>query len=45
MMYSIDGKYFSGESKMDLDVKLNQLNLAILEIISCLTGKRYEGLI
>ncbi len=25
---SIDGKYFSGESKMDMDVKLNQLNLA-----------------
>ncbi|HEY4936592.1 MAG TPA: hypothetical protein VII44_08425, partial [Puia sp.] len=24
----IDGKYFSGESKMDMDVKLNQLNLA-----------------
>jgi TamB, inner membrane protein subunit of TAM complex len=25
---SIDGKYFSGESKMDMDIKLNQLNLA-----------------
>jgi len=24
----IDGKYFSGESKMDMNVKLNQLNLA-----------------
>ena len=24
----IDGKYFSGESKMDMDVKMNQLNLA-----------------
>ncbi len=24
----IDGKYLSGESKMDMDVKLNQLNLA-----------------
>ena len=25
---AIDGKYFSGESKMDMDIKLNQLNLA-----------------
>ena len=24
----VDGKYFSGESKMDMNVKLNQLNLA-----------------
>ncbi|HEY8735040.1 MAG TPA: translocation/assembly module TamB domain-containing protein, partial [Puia sp.] len=24
----IDGKYFSGESKMDMDIKMNQLNLA-----------------
>jgi TamB, inner membrane protein subunit of TAM complex len=24
----VDGKYFSGESKMDMDIKLNQLNLA-----------------
>jgi translocation and assembly module TamB len=24
----VDGKYYSGESKMDMDVKLNQLNLA-----------------
>jgi TamB, inner membrane protein subunit of TAM complex len=24
----IDGKYFSGESKMDMNIKLNQLNLA-----------------
>jgi hypothetical protein len=25
---ALDGKYFSGESKMDIDVQLNQLNLA-----------------
>ena len=24
----VDGKYFSGESRMDMDIKLNQLNLA-----------------
>ena len=24
----VDGKYFSGESKMDMNVRLNQLNLA-----------------
>jgi hypothetical protein len=30
----IDGKYFSGESKMDLDVKLNQLNLASFKSVA-----------
>jgi hypothetical protein len=40
---SIDGKYFSGESKMDMDVKLNQLNLASFKGIVFTQVRNMQG--
>ena len=40
----VDGKYFSGESKMDMDVKLNQLNLEPFQRSCQIAGKKNEGL-
>jgi TamB, inner membrane protein subunit of TAM complex len=40
---SIDGKYFSGESKMDMDVKLNQLNLASFKGIAATQVRGMTG--
>jgi hypothetical protein len=40
---SIDGKYYSGESKMDLSVKLNQLNLASFKSIVASQIKDMKG--
>ena len=40
---SIDGKYFSGESKMDLAVKLNQLNLVSLKSLAASQIKDMKG--
>ena len=39
----IDGKYFSGESKMDLKVKLNQLNLASFKSLAASQIKDMKG--
>jgi translocation and assembly module TamB len=39
----IDGKYFSGESKMDMDVKLNQLNLASFKGLALTQVKSMQG--
>ena len=38
----VDGKYFSGESKMDMNVKLNQLNLASFKGLASIADQRYE---
>ena len=42
---SIDGKYFSGESKMDMDVKLNQLNLASFKGIAATQVRGMTGFV
>jgi TamB, inner membrane protein subunit of TAM complex len=39
----IDGKYFSGESKMDMDIKLNQLNLASFKGIAGSQVRKMSG--
>ncbi len=39
----IDGKYFSGESKMDMNVKLNQLNLASFKRIALSQVRDMKG--
>ena len=39
----VDGKYFSGESKMDMDVKLNQLNLASFKGIAFSQVRNMSG--
>ncbi|HEY4155026.1 MAG TPA: translocation/assembly module TamB domain-containing protein, partial [Puia sp.] len=39
----VDGKYYSGESKMDLKVKLNQLNLASIKGIAASQVKDMKG--
>ena len=41
---SVDGKYYSGESKMDMDIKLNQLNLASFKGMAIYASKEYAGL-
>ena len=39
----VDGKYYSGESKMDMNVKLNQLNLATFRGIASSQVKDMKG--
>jgi hypothetical protein len=39
----VDGKYFSGESKMDMNVKLNQLNLASFKGVALSQVKSMKG--
>ncbi len=39
----IDGKYFSGESKMDMDLKLNQLNLASFKGMASSQVRKMQG--
>ena len=39
----VDGKYFSGESKMDMNVKLNQLNLASFKSLAISQVKNMKG--
>jgi translocation and assembly module TamB len=39
----IDGKYFTGESKMDMDVKLNQLNLASFKGVALTQVRNMQG--
>src|SRR5579863_5164012 len=39
----VDGKYFSGESKMDMDVKLTQLNLAAFKALAVSQVKKMTG--
>ena len=39
----VDGKYFSGESKMDLNIKLNQLNLASFKSLAASQIKDMKG--
>jgi TamB, inner membrane protein subunit of TAM complex len=39
----IDGKYFTGESKMDIDVKLNQLNLKSFKGVALSQVKNMSG--
>jgi TamB, inner membrane protein subunit of TAM complex len=39
----IDGKYFSGESKMDLDIKMNQLNLASFKGVAVTQVRKLSG--
>jgi TamB, inner membrane protein subunit of TAM complex len=39
----VDGKYFTGESKMDLDIRLNQLNLASFKGLAYSQIKNMQG--
>ena len=39
----VDGKYFSGESKMDMDIKLNQLNLESFRGLVLTQVKKMKG--
>ena len=39
----VDGKYFSGESKMDMNVRLNQLNLASLRGLAFAQVRNMSG--
>ena len=39
----VDGKYFSGESKMDMDIKLNQLNLASFQGLAETQIRKMKG--
>ncbi len=39
----VDGKYFSGESKMDMDIKLNQLNLESFQGLALTQVKKMKG--
>ena len=39
----VDGKYFSGESKMDMDMKLNQLNLASFKGLAVTQVRNMKG--
>ncbi|HEX3767027.1 MAG TPA: translocation/assembly module TamB domain-containing protein, partial [Puia sp.] len=39
----VDGKYFSGEDKMDMNVQLNQLNLATFKGLAMSQVKRMKG--
>ena len=39
----VDGKYFSGESKMDMDIKLNQLNLESFKGLAMSQVKKMKG--
>ncbi len=40
---SVDGKYYSGESKMDMDIKLNQLNLASFKGMAFTQVRNMQG--
>jgi translocation and assembly module TamB len=39
----IDGRYFSGESNMDMDIKLNQLNLASFKGVAASQVRKISG--
>jgi hypothetical protein len=39
----VDGKYFSGESKMDMDIKMNQLNLESFRSLGASQVKKMKG--
>ena len=39
----IDGRYVTGASKMDMDVKLNQLNLASFQSLASVQVKKMQG--
>jgi hypothetical protein len=39
----VDGKYFSGESKMDMEIKLNQLKLATFKGLAFTQARNMQG--
>jgi translocation and assembly module TamB len=39
----VDGKYFSGESKMNMDIKLNQLNLESFKGLAATQARKMKG--